>query len=103
MPVFKASVQQSLGQLYPNFIESSRVKQMQICLNGPGHMINMATMPILGKNLLPNQLTAGLEPGMCHWILKYYLDYTNDNLLLILTFLMAESSIIQSIWENARA
>ena len=35
---------------------------IKICTNPQGHMTNMATMPIYGKNLLPqNQLTNDLE------------------------------------------
>ena len=35
---------------------------MKVCSNGPGHMTNMATMPIYGKNLK----RSSLEPkGRC--------------------------------------
>ena len=51
--------------------------------NRPSHMINMAAIPIYGKNLL------ALELGMYHWILEYFQDCTN--LWLTLIFLMAWS------------
>ena len=48
---------------------------MKVCSNGPGHMINMATMPIYGKNL--KEIFSGTKQpmtvnGMQHRVLKYY-------------------------------
>ena len=52
---------------------------MKVCSNGPGHMTNMAAMPIYEKKnlknlLLWNQKAIDLETwtGMQHRLLKYY-------------------------------
>ena len=33
------------------YVESPRVEETKICSKHPGHMTNMASMPIYGKNL----------------------------------------------------
>ena len=53
--------------------------------NRPGHITNMVAMPVYGKTneknpLLQYQLTDWLELSLCHWILKFFQDYTNDDL-----------------------
>ena len=41
-----------LGQSKPNFyVEPPWEGGTKVCINGPGHMTKMATMPIYGKNL----------------------------------------------------
>ena len=49
---------------------------MKVCSNGPGHMTNMAVIPIYGKNLkknllLWNQTADVLKVGMQHRALKF--------------------------------
>ena len=56
---------------------------MKICSNGPGHMTNMAAMPIYGKNLKlffsgTKQLMI-LKVAMQHRVLKYYQVCSNDD------------------------
>ena len=49
---------------------------MKGCSNGPGHMTNMASMPIYGKNLKiflsGTKRLMTMKVGMQHWVLKYY-------------------------------
>ena len=50
---------------------------MKIYLNDPGHMTNVATMPIYGKNLKKvffsgNKRMMILKLGMQHQVLEYY-------------------------------
>ena len=37
-------------------LKKSLDKRMKYCLNGPGHMTNVAAMPIYGKNLKKSSL-----------------------------------------------
>ena len=79
-------------------VECPWAEGMKICTNRQGHMTNMATMPIYGKNLsknlLPqNQLSNGLETCMYHWVLEYYHNCINADLGLILTYFTTESTM----------
>ena len=79
---------------------------MKICSNGPGHMTNMAAMPIYGKNLknllLLNQTAMTLKVGMQHRVLKYYQVCPNDDLGLTLTYFTASSNLVPYafVWEK---
>ena len=54
----------------------------------------MATMPIYGKNLLPNQKSCDLETLHDHWGIKVYKVYINDDPRLTLTFFKAMSNFL---------
>ena len=46
-----SSSQKPLGRSKPNFMWSLLGKgETKVCINGPGHMTEMAAMPIYGKN-----------------------------------------------------
>ena len=73
-----------------------------------GHMTNMATMPIYGKNSLnlffsgtKRPLSLGL--GMYDWGCGLYQVSTNDESRLTLTYLMARSNLIPYafIWRKS--
>ena len=73
---------------------------MKVCSNGPGHLTNMAAMPIYGKNpLLWNQTTDDPESF-------YAASGTTkfDDPGLTLTFFMARSNLIPCafVWENGK-
>ena len=79
---------------------------MEICSNGPGHMTNMATMPIYGKNI--EKIFSGtkqpmtLKVGMQHQVLEYYQVYSNDDLGLTVTYFTARSNLVPYafVWEK---
>ena len=57
-------------------LEPSWYGRTKVCSNGPGHMTNMAAMPIYGKNLKKiffsgTKRLLTLKLGM-HRVLKYY-------------------------------
>ena len=64
-----------------------------------GHMTNMATMPIYGKNSLNLFFSGTKRPlafglGMYDWGCGPYQISTNDESRLTLTYLMARSNLI---------
>ena len=71
---------------------------MKICTNELGHMTNMATMPIYGKNLknllLQNQLTNDLKLSICHRVREYYQGYTYYDPGLTMTFFTPRSYLV---------
>ena len=77
---------------------------MKIYSNGPGHMTNMAAMPIYGKTL---KKTFSLESNSC-WPWKlvcsigYYQIYSNDDTGLTLTYFTARSNLVPFafVWEK---
>ena len=73
-----------------------------------GHMTNMATMPIYGKNSLNlffsgTKRTLALRLGMEDWGCVPYQVSTNDESRLTLTYLMARSNLIPYafIWRKS--
>ena len=64
-------------------------EEIKGCSNSLGHMTNMATMSIYGKNL--KKIFSGtkrlmtLKVGMQHWVLKYYEVCSIDDPRLTLT------------------
>ena len=70
----------------------------KVCSNGPGHMTNMAAMPIYDRDL--KNLMAGikrpmtLKVGMQHRVLKCYQICSNDDPGLTLTYFTAKSNLI---------
>ena len=70
----------------------------KICLNNPGHMSNMAAMPIYSKNvnhfLLWNQRPMTLKVGIRHRVIEYYHICSNDAPGLTLTYFMARSYLV---------
>ena len=80
---------------------------MKVCSNGPGHMTNMATMSIYGKNLKKNFFSETKQPmtlkvGMQHQVLKYYQVCSNDDPGLTMTYFTARSNLIPYafVWEK---
>ena len=81
---------------------------MKVCSNGPGHMTNMAAMPIYEKkknkkkkkkkknNNKKNKKkkTHTLKIGMQHRVLEYYQVYSNDDPGLTLTYFTARSDLV---------
>ena len=66
-------------------------------INNPGHMTNMATMPIYGKN--PSKIffsgTGGpisMKLGMKNRWLEHYNVYINHDPVMTLTYFMARST-----------
>ena len=76
----------------------------------PGHMTNMAAMPIYGENLKKkqNKLFPGtkrpitLKVGTQHRVLEYYQVCSNDDPGLRLTYFTAMSNLIHFVflWEK---
>ena len=67
----------------------------KICLNGPGHMTNMAAMPIYGKNM---KNSSSLEPKADDLGRRY----SNDNSGSTLTCFMVMSNFVHYafVWEQ---
>ena len=80
--------------------------EMKICSNGPGHMTNMAAMPIMVKTFKKifseTKQPMTLKVGMWHRVLKYYQVCSNDNLGLTLTYFTARSNLVPYafVWEK---
>ena len=79
----------------------------KICSNGPGHMTNMAVMPIYGKTL--NIFSGIIRPmtlklGMHHRVLKCYQVCSNDDPGLTLTYFTARSNLVPYVfvWEKGK-
>ena len=74
----------------------------KVYTNGPGHMTNMAAMPINGKNRKRTKrlMTVGVQ----HWVLEYYQVCSNDYTGLILTYFMARSNLVPYafVWEKGK-
>ena len=66
---------------------------MKVCSNGPGHMTNMAAMPIYGKNL-KNKSPMTVKLGMQHQVLENYQVCSNDDPWLALTFFTGRSNLL---------
>ena len=72
---------------------------MKDCSNGPGHMTNMAAMPICGKNLKKVFFSESKKPmtlkvGMQHWVLKCYQICSKDVPWLPLVYFTAMSNLV---------
>ena len=68
-----------------------------MCMNNPGHMTKMATMPINGKNASKIFFSRTGESistklGMKHRWLKHYNVYINHDPVVTLTFFTARST-----------
>ena len=80
---------------------------MKVCSNGPGHMTNIAAMPIHSK-YLQNIFFSGtkqprtLKVGMQHRVFEYYQISSNDDPGLTLAYFMARSNLIPYafVWEK---
>ena len=82
---------------------------MKVYSNGPGHMTNMAAMPIYGKTLKKiffsgtKQLMT-LKVGMQHQVPEYYQVLSNDDPGLTLTYFTARSKFnpYAFVWEKGK-
>ena len=76
----------------------------KVCLNGPGHMTKMATMPIYGKRLKKSSPMALKLGSMQHRLLKYYQVCSNDYPGLTLTYFTARSNLVPYafVWEKGK-
>ena len=68
----------------------------KVYTNGPGHMTNVAAMPINDKNLKKiffsgTKRLMTLKVGMQRWVLEYYQVCSNDHPGLTLTYFAARS------------
>ena len=77
-------------------------------INCYGHMTNMATTPIYGKNSLNiyfsgTKMPLALGLDMKHWGCRPYQVCTNDKSRLTLTYFMAWSNLIPNafIWRKS--
>ena len=60
------------------YVEPQWDQKMKVYSNGPGHMTNIATMPIYGKNL---KKSSALEPkGQCLWKLVCGIGYSSTTM-----------------------
>ena len=75
-------------------VEPSWEGGAKICINGPGHMTNMAATPIYVKNLKTSSPEPEIQLGMQHRGLKLYKVYINDDPGLTLTYFTARSNLI---------
>ena len=76
---------------------------MKIYSNGPGHMTNMATMPIYGKNFTKIFFSGTKQPmtlkvGMQHRVLEYCQVCSNDDTGLTLTYFTARSNLVPYVF-----
>ena len=90
-------------------MESPWDGRKKVCLNGPGHMTNMAVMSIYDKNLKKIFFSGTKRPttlklGTQHRVLEYYQIYSNDDHGLTLTYFMAMSNLVPYafIWEKGK-
>ena len=77
-------------------------KRDKVYINGPGHMTNIAAMPIYGKTFIIYSRTTSpliLKLGMLHLEFKLYKFYINDDPRLTLTYLMARSNWVTFTFE----
>ena len=74
---------------------------MEVCSSGQGHMTNMATMPIYGKNLKKifseTKQPMTLKVGMQYRVLEFYQVCSNDDPGLTLTYFTTRSSLVPSM------
>ena len=76
--------------------------------NGPGHMANMAAMPIYGKNL--KKIFSGSKTPMTlnvdvqHWVLKFYQICSNNDPGFTLTYFTIRSNLVPYafVWEKGK-
>ena len=71
----------------------------KICSNGPGHITNVAAMPIYGKNLKKIFFSRTKRPvtlnlGMRHRVIEYYKVCSTDDPGLTLTYFTARSNLV---------
>ena len=74
----------------------------KVCSNGPGHMTNMAVMPIMVKtlkNLLLRKHKVTLKLGMQYWVLEYYQICSNDDPGLTFTYFRVRSNLVSYAFE----
>ena len=65
---------------------------MKVYSNGPGHMIKMATIPIIYGKMLKRPMI--LKLGMQHRVLEYYQVCSNDDPGLTMTYFTARSNLV---------
>ena len=79
--------------LYPPWDEGTKA-----CSNGPGHMTNMAAMPIYGKTIKiffsGTKRPMTLKLGMQHCVLEYYQICLNDDPWLTMTNFTIRSNLV---------
>ena len=81
---------------------------MKIYTNELGHMTNMTTMPIYGRNLkkssTPEAIPMTLKLGMWHCLCKYYQGCSNYDAGLTLTYFMSRSNLVTQafVWEKVK-
>ena len=87
--------------LYPPWDEATKA-----CSNGPGHMTNMAALPIYGKNIKiffsGTKRPMTLKLGMQHCVLEYYQICLNDDPWLTMTNFTIRSNLVPYafVWEK---
>ena len=74
----------------------------KVCINGLGHMTEMAAMPIYDKNLQKSS-SIELSPiifklGMEHYVIKLYKVYINNDPVLTLTYLTTMSDLTNLVY-----
>ena len=75
---------------------------MKVYSNGPGHMIKMATIPIIYGKMLKRPMI--LKLGMQHRVLEYYQVCSNDDPGLTMTYFTARSNLVPYafVWEKSK-
>ena len=79
MTILSVSSKATKGTEAKFHIQSPGVEEMKICLNRPGHMLNVI-ITIYGKSLYNSSFPEpmALKLGMAFWVLEFYHDYSTD-------------------------
>ena len=78
---------------------------MKVYSNCSGHMTNIASIPIYGKNL--KKIFSGTKRlmnwkvGVQHWVLEYYQVCSNNDPGLTLTYFMAVLKLVPYTFDRA--
>ena len=88
-------------------MESPWDGETKVYSNCPGHMTKLAAMPIYDKNIKKIFFSKTKRPmtfklDMQHWVLEYYIFYSNDDPELTLTYFTASSKLVPFafVWEK---
>ena len=76
-------------------IELPLAERRKVCSNSPGHMTNMAAMPVHGKSLYKSSSLEAVNqlPQNLHWVLEYFQDCSQNDLGLTLTYFTTRSNM----------
>ena len=103
--IFKLLFLKTAGPVETIFhVVPSSAEGMNDCSNSLGHMINMATTPIYGKNFTRTKRSMNMKVCMQHWVLEYYQVCSNDDPGLTLTCFTTMSNSIHHafVWEKGK-